>query len=139
MESGGSKGIKVDPQRGSAKLSGGGGSATSCGGSNPLTPRQIQPCIYGRRKLREEEVIATGIEVCNNGFSIPIDSLPVPCSHSNSGSLRYSFFTSVSIEFSNQIAVPSHENLCLSQFAILTSRDNTRHVQKYTTLTLSTP
>jgi len=41
MESGDSQRVRVDPQRDSAELSG--GSATSCGGSNPLTPRQIQP------------------------------------------------------------------------------------------------
>jgi len=33
-------GVRVDPQRGSAELSG--GSTTSCGGSNPLTPSPVK-------------------------------------------------------------------------------------------------
>ena len=35
-------GLELTPQRGSAELSG--GSAISCGGQTPLSPRQIQPC-----------------------------------------------------------------------------------------------
>ena len=52
MESGVLRGVRVDPPKRFCKTFW--ESATSCGGSNPLTPRQIQP---GSRKILDEREV----------------------------------------------------------------------------------
>ena len=48
MESGVLRGFELTPKEVLQNFLGG-GSATSCGGSNALTPRQIQPCMSGNQ------------------------------------------------------------------------------------------